>query len=94
MRHALTVRASKSVALIVAAMLRRPGDRPARRGAPRRRSCAGVLAYSKEHFHGVTAHLPDGTKCLEPASTARTVPASPARIANTASCAAARLEEI
>jgi hypothetical protein len=23
-------------------------------------------AYSKEHFHGVTAHLPDGTKCLEP----------------------------
>lgn len=23
-------------------------------------------AYSREHFHGVTAHLPDGTKCLEP----------------------------
>jgi hypothetical protein len=23
-------------------------------------------AYSKEHFHGVTAHLPDGVKCLEP----------------------------
>jgi hypothetical protein len=22
-------------------------------------------AYSREHFHGVTAHLPDGTKCLE-----------------------------
>ncbi len=22
--------------------------------------------YSREHFHGVTAHLPDGTKCLEP----------------------------
>jgi hypothetical protein len=22
-------------------------------------------AYSVEHFHGVTAHLPDGTKCLE-----------------------------
>jgi hypothetical protein len=23
-------------------------------------------SYSREHFHGVTAHLPDGTKCLEP----------------------------
>jgi hypothetical protein len=23
-------------------------------------------SYSKEHFHGVTAHMPDGTKCLEP----------------------------
>lgn len=23
-------------------------------------------AYAREHFHGVTAHLPDGTKCLEP----------------------------
>jgi hypothetical protein len=22
-------------------------------------------AYSRDHFHGVTAHLPDGTKCLE-----------------------------
>jgi hypothetical protein len=22
-------------------------------------------AYSREHFHGVTAHMPDGTKCLE-----------------------------
>ncbi len=28
-----------------------------------RKACS---AYSKEHFHGVTAHLPDGTKCLEP----------------------------
>ena len=23
-------------------------------------------AYAKQHFHGVTAHLPDGVKCLEP----------------------------
>jgi hypothetical protein len=22
-------------------------------------------AYDREHFHGVTAHLPDGTKCLQ-----------------------------
>ena len=22
-------------------------------------------AYDVEHFHGVTAHLPDGTKCLQ-----------------------------
>jgi hypothetical protein len=28
-----------------------------------RKACS---AYSKEHFHGVTAHMPDGTKCLEP----------------------------
>jgi hypothetical protein len=26
-------------------------------------------AYSKEHFHGVTAHLPDGTKCLQSGET-------------------------
>jgi hypothetical protein len=28
-----------------------------------RKACS---AYAKEHFHGVTAHLPDGVKCLEP----------------------------
>jgi hypothetical protein len=28
-----------------------------------RKACS---AYSKEHFHGVTAHMPDGIKCLEP----------------------------
>ena len=28
-----------------------------------RKACS---AYSREHFHGVTAHLPDGIKCLEP----------------------------
>jgi hypothetical protein len=22
-------------------------------------------AYDREHFHGVTAHMPDGTKCLQ-----------------------------
>jgi hypothetical protein len=28
-----------------------------------RKACS---AYAKEHFHGVTAHMPDGVKCLEP----------------------------
>jgi hypothetical protein len=27
-----------------------------------RKACS---AYDREHFHGVTAHLPDGTKCLQ-----------------------------
>ncbi len=27
-----------------------------------RKACS---SYDREHFHGVTAHLPDGTKCLQ-----------------------------
>ena len=26
-----------------------------------RKACS---SYDREHFHGVTAHLPDGTKCI------------------------------
>lgn len=34
--------------------------------APTARPSKACSAYSREHFHGITAHLPDGTKCLEP----------------------------
>jgi len=33
---------------------------------PTPRPSKACSAYSREHFHGVTAHMPDGTKCLEP----------------------------
>ena len=32
---------------------------------PSPRPLKACSAYDKEHFHGVTAHLPDGTKCLQ-----------------------------
>jgi hypothetical protein len=31
--------------------------------APTPHPLKACSTYSKEHFHGVTAHLPDGTKC-------------------------------
>jgi hypothetical protein len=52
------------LALSVAALmpLAASGSAAARPTPQVRKVCS---AYAVEHFHGVTAHLPDGTKCLE-----------------------------
>jgi hypothetical protein len=49
--------------LLVALAIALPVGASATPAPQLRKACS---AYSKEHFHGVTAHLPDGTKCLEP----------------------------
>ena len=54
---------SKAAAFIVAAsLLTAPASAAAVPTPQLRKACS---AYSVEHFHGVTAHMPDGTKCLE-----------------------------
>jgi hypothetical protein len=43
---------------------------PVNAGArPTPRPSKACSSHSIEHFHGVTAHLPDGTKCLDPGET-------------------------
>ncbi len=51
----LTVVAALTLMVVAGSATARPTPQP-------RKVCS---AYSREHFHGVTAHLPDGTKCLE-----------------------------
>lgn len=53
------------LAMFVAAVapLATSGSAAARPTPQPRKVCS---AYDVEHFHGVTAHLPDGTKCLQP----------------------------
>lgn len=69
MRLALSSRVSTSMALVIAATLLAalaialPAPATATPTPLLRKACS---AYSKEHFHGVTAHMPDGIKCLEP----------------------------
>jgi hypothetical protein len=52
------------LAILVAALapLATSGAAAARPAPQSRKACS---AYDAEHFHGVTAHLPDGTKCLQ-----------------------------
>ena len=50
-------------AMLVALAIALPAGATATPSPQLRKACS---AYSKEHFHGVTAHMPDGTKCLEP----------------------------
>ena len=49
-------------ALLVALAIALPAAAAAAPSPHLRKACS---AYAEEHFHGVTAHLPDGTKCLE-----------------------------
>ena len=49
-------------AVLVALAIALPVGATATPSPQPRKACS---AYAKEHFHGVTAHLPDGTKCLE-----------------------------
>jgi hypothetical protein len=44
-------------------------------------------AYAKNHFHDVTAHLPDGTNASAPASGVHTEAASPVPTVNMATSA-------
>ncbi len=50
-------------ALLVVLAIALPTGATATPSPQLRKACS---AYAKEHFHGVTAHLPDGVKCLEP----------------------------
>lgn len=50
------------VACVCAALLLANLDSAAARPAPELRKVCS--AYAEEHFHDVTAHLPDGTKCI------------------------------
>lgn len=52
-----------AVVMASAALTAGAGNATARPTAQPEKACS---SYSKEHFHGVTAHLPDGIKCLEP----------------------------
>jgi hypothetical protein len=49
--------------MIVAALAPLTTGSAAARPTPQLRKVCS--AYDVEHFHGVTAHLPDGTKCLQ-----------------------------
>lgn len=51
------------VAPLVALAIVLPAGASATPSPTLRKACS---AYAKEHFHGVTAHMPDGVKCLEP----------------------------
>jgi hypothetical protein len=61
---ALATLAATSLLVLAAALM--PVTAGARPIPQPRKVCS---AYSVEHFDGVTAHLPDGTKCLEPGET-------------------------
>jgi hypothetical protein len=52
-----------SLATLIAAIapLATSGSAVARPAPQPRKVCS---AYAEEHFHDVTAHLPDGTKCI------------------------------
>jgi hypothetical protein len=60
MRNALTIVAGSLLVVLAIAL---PAAATATPSPQLRKACS---AYSREHFHGVTAHMPDGTKCLEP----------------------------
>jgi len=59
MKKCLVVLAVACAALVPAAA---SGPAAARPAPELRKVCS---SYAEEHFHAVTAHLPDGTKCLE-----------------------------
>jgi hypothetical protein len=48
-------------ALLVAFAIVLPGGATAFPSPQLRKTCS---TYAEEHFHDVTAHLPDGTKCI------------------------------
>lgn len=48
-------------ALLVAIAIALPSGASAGSAPQLRKTCS---SYAVEHFHGVTAHLPDGIKCL------------------------------
>ena len=48
--------------LLVALAIALPAGATASPSSQPRKVCS---SYAVEHFHAVTAHLPDGTKCLE-----------------------------
>ncbi len=48
--------------LLVAMAIAVPAGATAAPSPQLRKACS---SYAVEHFHAVTAHLPDGTKCLE-----------------------------
>ena len=50
------------VALLVVALVPLATSGAAASPAPQLRKVCS--AYAREHFHDVTAHLPDGTKCI------------------------------
>jgi hypothetical protein len=47
--------------VLVALVIALPAGASARPTPQLRKVCS---AYAEEHFHDVTAHLPDGTKCI------------------------------
>jgi hypothetical protein len=49
-------------ALLVTLAIALPAGATANPSPQLRKVCS---SYAAEHFHAVTAHLPDGTKCLE-----------------------------
>jgi hypothetical protein len=52
-----------SLAVVVALALMAIGGSASATPSPQpRKACS---AYDREHFHGVTAHMPDGIKCLQ-----------------------------
>jgi hypothetical protein len=70
MRDALTVRPSSvrwvaaalAVAALMAALALAPTGQATAAPTPQLRKVCS--AYARDHFHDVTAHLPDGTKCI------------------------------
>jgi hypothetical protein len=51
-----------TVALFALPAIAVPASAGAFPTAQPRKACS---AYDREHFHGVTAHMPDGIKCLQ-----------------------------